>query len=140
MVIDPNTELGKRTLERLNDEIVIWLTTVDANDTPQPRPVWFLWQDESILIYSKPTSAKLKHIALHPNVALNFNGDQYGDDIQVIIGEAIVDDSAPAVDANTAYREKYNEHISGIGLTPESMGAAYSAAIRVKINKLRDIR
>lgn len=139
MVIDPNTELGKRTLERLNSEIVIWLTTVDSQSTPQPRPVWFVWDGETILIYSKPTSAKLKHIARHPHVALNFNGDEYGDDIQVFIGEATVDDSAPAVDANGTYVEKYAEHISGIGFTPASMATAYSTAIRVKINKLRDI-
>ena len=35
---DPSTTFGKRVRERLAEEIVVWLTTVGADGTPQPNP------------------------------------------------------------------------------------------------------
>ncbi len=54
--IDFSSELGKRALERLQREQVIWLSTVNAKGMPQPSPVWFLWQDETFIIYSQPST------------------------------------------------------------------------------------
>ena len=33
---DPSTEFGARVARRLADEVVAWLTVVDAAGTPQP--------------------------------------------------------------------------------------------------------
>jgi len=55
-MIDLSTDFGARVARRLDDEIMIWLTTVRADGTPQPSPVWFLWIDQSILIYSQPNT------------------------------------------------------------------------------------
>lgn len=43
--------------QRLRSERTIWLSTVDAAATHWVRPVWFLWDGERILVYSKPTAA-----------------------------------------------------------------------------------
>src|SRR2546425_12373164 len=59
-LIDASSEFGQRAERRLRDEKLAWLTTVDSKGTPQPIPVWFLWDGaDSILIYSKPDTAKL---------------------------------------------------------------------------------
>jgi hypothetical protein len=44
----PDTEFGTRATRHLTDDVVAWLTLVDASGTPQPAPVWFLW-DGSLL-------------------------------------------------------------------------------------------
>jgi len=51
---DQSTPFGERVARRLRDERLIWFTTVDAKGTPQPTPVWFLWDDatSTILIYT----------------------------------------------------------------------------------------
>lgn len=41
-MIDFTTQLGERLHQRLQEDFVIWLTTVDASGFPQPRPVWFI--------------------------------------------------------------------------------------------------
>lgn len=41
---DADSEFGQRVRARLRDEQVIWFTTVGADGTPQPNPVWFIWQ------------------------------------------------------------------------------------------------
>ena len=43
MLIDSSTEFGKRVEQRLRDEQIGWIVTVGTDGTPQPSPVWFLW-------------------------------------------------------------------------------------------------
>ena len=45
-MFDQSTEFGQRVARRLAEERIIWLTTVDQHDVPQPRPVWFWWDGE----------------------------------------------------------------------------------------------
>ena len=56
MQIDTTSEFGKRVMKRLDEETTAWLTTIGADGTPQPRPIWFLWDGETILIYSQPNT------------------------------------------------------------------------------------
>jgi PPOX class probable F420-dependent enzyme len=98
---------------------------------PQPTPVWFLWDGDTFLIYSKPNARKLRNLAHDPKVALNLNSDEWGSEVVVITGEASLDQAAPPVHSNKAYVRKYREGIAQIGLTPESMASEYSVAIRV---------
>ena len=136
-MIDFNSEFGKRVHKRLEHESVIWLTTVDSKGNPQPRPVWFLWDGETILIYSQPAAHKLRHIEKNARVALNFNSDEEGGDVVVILGQAEI--MRPSTPANqiAAYLEKYRGGIAGIEMTPESFSQEYSVAIRVKPERLR---
>ena len=72
MVIDTSTDFGAGAAH-LQDDQVVWLTTVGPDQTPQPSPVWFLWDGETPLIYSQPGTPKLRNIGQHPRVSLNFN-------------------------------------------------------------------
>lgn len=45
--IDATTDFGRRVRERLTEESVAWLTTVGRDGTPQPNPVWFLWDGDA---------------------------------------------------------------------------------------------
>ena len=46
-MIDFKTELGRKAKRHLKGEYTIWFTTVGADLTPQPRPVWFIWEGNS---------------------------------------------------------------------------------------------
>ena len=72
---DPATEFGARVRRRLESEQVAWLTTTAADGTPQPNPVWFLWDGATFLVYSLSDAARLSHIARNPHVSLNFDGN-----------------------------------------------------------------
>lgn len=136
MMIDSSTPFGARVQERLNNEIIGWLTTVGKDGTPHPKPVWFLWDGETVLIYSQPNTAKLAHIIRNPRVSLNLDGDGRGGNIVVLTGSAVVDSTAPAANLIPAYVEKYKADIPRIGMTPESFAAAYSVAIRFTLEQL----
>ena len=136
-MLDTNTEFGRRVERRLTEERIIWLTTVDADSRPQPRPVWFLWDGETFLIYSRPKTHKLNHIAHNPMTSLHFDGDGKGGDIVVFSGEAHFDPAALAADAVSAYVDKYEAGFKRIGMTAEEFANSYSVAIRIKPTSLR---
>lgn len=137
MEIDRSTPFGARVYDRLRNARLAWLTTVGADGTPHPKPVWFLWEtDGTILIYSRPNTAKLRHIVANPRVSLNLDGDGNGGDIVVLTGSAAIDPGAPPADAIPGYVEKYHAGFLRIGMTAESFALAYSVAIRVTPEKL----
>ena len=134
-MIDLTTKLGAQAAKRLQQDYIIWLTTVSRDGTPQPNPVGFYWDGKSILTYSQPTSHKLKNIARNPRVSINFQADDEGGDVIVLTGDASIDKNPPEHDSR--YIEKYREDFPKIGLTPETFTASYKILIRVTPSKLR---
>ena len=131
-------KLDNKAKQLIKREYVIWLTTVDPDLAPQPRPVWFIWHKSSFLIFSQPHAHKLKHIKQHQNVSLHFNTDKTGDqDVIVYIGVAQVDESMPAAHRVPAYLKKYRAGIEALGATPAQFSQEYSVAIRVTPTSLR---
>ncbi|MGE3913750.1 MAG: TIGR03667 family PPOX class F420-dependent oxidoreductase [Chloroflexota bacterium] len=138
MQIDTSTEFGQRSVRRLTDETIGWLTTVDANGTPQPSPIWFLWDGETAIIYSQPNTPKLRNIAANPRVSLHLDGNGTGGDIIILTGEARIDEAAPPSSDLPAYQAKYLKPITdGLKMTAESFAATYSVPIRFTPAKLR---
>jgi PPOX class probable F420-dependent enzyme len=137
-MIDLTTEFGRVVEKHLKFEYVIWLTTVDSRLTPQPRPVWFIWENNSVLIFSQPKAFKVRHIEKHPRVSLHFNSDETGDKHVIIMtGEAIIDKNNPPANQVTAYLEKYKTGIADLNMTLESFSAEYSTPIRISPSSLR---
>jgi PPOX class probable F420-dependent enzyme len=133
----PETEYGARIAKRLNEEITVWLTSVDANGVPQPNPIWFLWDGQSVLFYSLNEAARLKHIAINPHVSLNFDTDGEGDDLVILTGHIRQASDVPSVDQNAAYLAKYGERIKQLFGEPAGMAAKYSVALRFDPEKVR---
>ena len=137
MQIDTSTEFGARVARRLDEEYIAWLTTVGADGTPQPSPIWYLWDGETFLIYSQPNTPKLRHIAANPRVSINLDGDGKGGDIIIFTGDAQIDESAPPAHQHDAYAQRYAEGFRRINKTPEQFAAVYSVPIRVRPTRLR---
>jgi PPOX class probable F420-dependent enzyme len=136
-VIDESTEFGARAARRLREEPLAWLTTVDGRGTPQPVPVWFLWDGaDGILLYSRPGTAKLRNVEVNPRVSLHLDGNGQGGDIVVCIGAARVSDDPPA-DRVPEYVEKYGELVERNRWTPESFAADYAVPLRITITRIR---
>lgn len=135
--LDLNSEFGARVARRLQQEEVIWLVTVRNDLTPQPVPVWFIWDGETFLIYSQRDKQKLRNIARNPRVSLHFDSNGRGGDIVVISGEAQIDESILPADQVQAYVDKYGAAIAGIGMKPETFARSYSVPIRITALEVR---
>jgi PPOX class probable F420-dependent enzyme len=136
-VADTSPKIEGPVEQRLRDDLVVWLTTVSEDGTPQPTPVWFLWDAGSVLIYSKPNTPKLRNIARRAGVSLNLNSSADGGDVVVLTGTAEVDPQAPPADQVAAYLAKYGAEIVNIGMTSDSFAREYSVALRVTVRRVR---
>lgn len=136
--IDTSTDFGKRVAHRLEHEQVAWLTTVSGDGRPVPSPIWFYYEDDgTVLIYSQPNKPKIRNIESNAAVSLNFNSDPHGNDVIVLDGAAVIDESANPAAHHDAYVAKYKGGLESLNMTPEAFTAEYSVPIRVILKKVR---
>jgi len=137
-MLDLNSKFGRFARKHLKSEYFIWLTTVDSTGTPQPRPVWFIWENETVLIFSQAKAYKVKHILKNPNVSLHFNSaDTQGEKRLIMFtGIARIDKDCPPANKLRAYLRKYKSGIIGLNTTPDEFGKEYSVAIRITLTNL----
>ena len=122
--------------ERLDGELVAWMTTVTPSGRPQTSPVWFLREGNELLVYSLD-SARSRNISKNPHVSINLNSDRFGSDVVTMEGTARIDHSTPPASEHHGYIAKYGDRMSSYGWTPVGFSADYSVPIRIKVARIR---
>ena len=122
---------------RLQTNLMAWLTKVCPAGRPDSVPVWFLLRDDdSVLIYSQPSKAKLRNLDANPNVALGPDVTDIGRDIIRIEGTAVHVAGHPPADQVAEYVAKYTERIGAIFGTVENFAGAFTEAIVITPSRL----
>lgn len=126
-------ELASRFRARLNSDQVAWLTLVTERGTPQPAPVWFLWDEvrQRATIYSQPSAKRLDHIDRGGKASLHLNDDGQGHHYVVMTGavERLDPHENPPADRFAAYLAKYRTTMEAVFGTPEEYAAAFSVPL-----------
>jgi PPOX class probable F420-dependent enzyme len=137
LVIDTSTPFGERVERQLEEQQVAWLTTTGRDDTPQPNPIWFVRDGDTVVILSEPNQAKLRNIERTGRAAFHFD-ESPGGGITILTGSAAVTDLA-AIDPDVLarYAAKYEEPMRGINYTWDTFSQTYNMAIRITPEKLR---
>lgn len=128
--LDLSQSQDAHVAERLRDDLIIWLSTVRPDGRPHLAAVWFLWDGETILIFSKPNQ-KIRNVRENAQVALALDDTRDGADPIVIEGTAELLPHGEVTPALDAYATKYAQRFRALKWTPEQMGRTYSEAIRV---------
>jgi PPOX class probable F420-dependent enzyme len=123
--------------ERLSGELVAWMTTVDATGQPQTSPVWFLADDDVIVVYSLDRTPRTRNIRSNPRVCLNLNSTPSGGAVVIIEGTAEIVPDGPPADEDERYVAKYEVPMADLGMTPGSFAADYPVRIRIRATRLR---
>jgi PPOX class probable F420-dependent enzyme len=137
VILDPSTKAGARALERLGSELVCWLTTVSPAGQPQSMPVWFLWSDGDVVVYSLNTALRIRNIEANPKVSVHLADDGVGGDLVILEGTATIDPDLPPIPENAAYVAKYAKLLADYGWTGESMAAQYDTRLRIRPTRAR---
>jgi PPOX class probable F420-dependent enzyme len=122
---------------RLDQETVIWMTTVRSDGQPQTSVVWFLLEGDEILVYSKDGTIRNRNVVDNPKVSLNLDGNGRGGAVVTMEGTSRIDTDTPAPKDHAGYMEQYQSLIEANGWTPEEFGSKYSVPIRVTISRVR---
>lgn len=122
---------------RLDGELVTWMTTVSRDGQPQTSPVWFLVEDDVIVVYSLDGTPRTRNIAANPRVCLNLNSTPEGSEVVIIEGVAEVASDGPPANEDERYVAKYEVPMDDLGMTPESFAADYPVRLHVRPTRLR---
>jgi len=133
-------EADARAEQRLQDQTIIWLTTISSDGQPQTSPVGYAWDGATFLIISNPGAPKVRNLRDNPKVSLHLDLDGDAEQYSVLTIEGVAElepappgGSAPLSEQEiSAYLEKHLESMRWAGLTPEETFADFSTAIRVK--------
>ena len=115
----------------LEEEAIVWLSTVRPDGTPRVGPVWFWWDGTSLLVFSKPDAVKVRNLRAGSSVMLGVGDADEDFDIGLFQGRAEILDAPTAEVMPAGHLEKYATHMAGIGLAPEEYVATYSLAVRI---------
>jgi PPOX class probable F420-dependent enzyme len=124
--------------EALDSDIIGFLTAVNGRGQPQTSPVWYIRDGEELVVYNRPTAARLRSIASNSRVAFNLRADSRARSGISLEGEASIDsDLPPAIDF-PGYVDRYGSEIAGLGWTPESFSTDYSVGLRIIVSRVRN--
>ena len=124
--------------EALDSAIIGFLTAVNGRGQPQTSPIWYIRDGEDLVVYNRPTAARLRNIADNNRVAFNLRADRGAKSGISLEGTAVVDSNLPPAVDFPGYVERYGEEIAGLGWTPESFSTDYSVGLRITVTRVRN--
>jgi PPOX class probable F420-dependent enzyme len=128
---------SEKVSRRLDDEVVIWMTTVASGGKPQTSVVWYWWDGSEFLIYSLDPAARVRNLGDNPHVSLNLDGNGRGGDVVTIEGVASLDPAAPTAAEMEDYVAKYRHRMDRGWGGPEGFAEKYPTAIRIRPTRVR---
>ncbi len=124
--------------EALDSALIGFLTAVSGRGQPQTSPIWYIRDGEDIVIYNRPTAARLESLDSNDRVAFNLRADRRARSGISLEGTAVVDSSLPPAIGFPGYVDRYGEEIKRLGWTPESFSNDYSVGLRMTVTRVRD--
>jgi PPOX class probable F420-dependent enzyme len=129
--MDTTTLAGARMLRFLEQEPVVWLSTVRPNGAPHIVPIWFWWDGQAILVFSKPEAQKVRNLRDRSSVMLALGDAEDDFDVGLIEGHAELLDRPTQDVLPPAHLAKYARQLEAIGLSTAEYAATYSQVIRI---------
>lgn len=133
-ILDSSRPEHEKARALLENDLIAWFTTTDDDGTPHAVPVWFMWHEGTVVVFSEPGTVKVRHVERGSRVLVHLNaGGPWGDDVVVLTGSAAIS----PLDATTfrkenfadAYDAKYSAAIEAFGMPPEALSEKYSTVL-----------
>ncbi len=114
----------------LDEEPVVWLSTVRPDGRPHLVPIWFSWDGAALIVFSKPHAQKVRNLRSNPTVMLALGEAEEDFDVGLVEARADLLPEAPRT-LPAAHLRKYASRMAELGLGPDEFLATYSQVIRI---------
>lgn len=112
-LLDPSVTGQSHAGRRLGTASILWLTTVSGAGRPHSVPVWFLWTDPEITVFSRPDTAKVARLRVNPAVCMSLDSAVRGGDIVLAEGDAELVGLDAVRNRLPAFADKYRALFDG---------------------------
>jgi PPOX class probable F420-dependent enzyme len=113
----------------LREDPVVWMSSIQADGRPHLVPVWFHWDGERIVAFSKPRARKVDNLRDEPRVMLAVGTPGPDFEVELIEATAELPDAAAADLMPEGFGAKYRELLRRANLTVQRFAEVYSQPI-----------
>jgi PPOX class probable F420-dependent enzyme len=113
----------------LRDDPVVWLSSVQSDGRPHLVPVWFHWDGDRIVAFSKPHARKVDNLRDQPSVMLAVGTPGPEFDVELIEATAELPNEPADQLMPEGFGAKYRELLHRAGLTVQRFAEVYSQPI-----------
>jgi len=122
----------------LRDDPVVWLSSVQPDGRPHLVPVWFHWDGDRIVAFSKPNARKVGNLRGRPNVMLAVGTPGPDFEVELIEATAEIPDAPAAEVMPEGFGAKYRDLLRRAGLTLQRFAEVYSQPIVLRPTRFLD--
>ncbi len=116
----------------LRNDPVVWLSSVQADGRPHLVPVWFHWDGDTIVAFSKPHAKKVDNLRNSPSVMLAVGTPGPEFEVELIEATAELPDTPASSLMPSGFGAKYRELLHRAGLSAQRFAEVYSQPIVLK--------
>jgi PPOX class probable F420-dependent enzyme len=113
----------------LRRDPVVWLSSVQEDGRPHLAPVWFHWDGERIVAFSKPHARKVDNLRARPSAMLAVGTPGPDFDVELIEATAELPAEPATALVPEGFGAKYRELLGRAGLSVQGFAEVYSQAI-----------
>jgi PPOX class probable F420-dependent enzyme len=113
----------------LRRDPVVWLSSVQSDGRPHLVPVWFHWDGERIVAFSKPHARKVGNLRDQPLVMLAVGTPGPDFEVELIEATAELPETSAADVMPAGFGAKYGDLLLRAGLTAQRFAEVYSQPI-----------
>ena len=125
----PATDRRSTADSALRDDPVVWLSSVQRDGRPHLVPVWFHWDGEQIVAFSKPHARKVDNLRDQPMVMLAIGTPGLEFEVELIEATAELPDRPASEVMPEGFGAKYRELLRRAGLSVQRFAEVYSQPI-----------
>jgi PPOX class probable F420-dependent enzyme len=111
---------------------VVWLSSVRPDGGPHVVPLWFLWDGESILVFSKPGAQKVRNVRAEPRVMVAVGQPGLAFDVELIDAVAELAREPSSRLLSDEFARKYADLADRAGITFDRFAAVYEQPIWIR--------
>lgn len=113
----------------LGDDPVAWISTVQRDGRPHLVPVWFHWDGERIVAFSKPNARKVQNLRDRPSVMLAIGTPGPDFDVELIEATAELPEEPAVSVMPEGFGQKYRNLLRRAGISLQRFAEVYSQPI-----------
>lgn len=122
--------------QRLDEERILWMTTVRSDGQPQSAPVWYVRHGDEIRMWSLD-GYRVANVELNPRVNLHLNDNGRGEKVVIIEGQAMIDRSIGQGSEDPRYVERYQASVDEFEWTWGWFDNHYPLPVRIRPTRVR---
>jgi PPOX class probable F420-dependent enzyme len=126
-----SSDLPRPTIrEALERDAVVWVGTTRPDGAPHLVPLWFVWDGDAVLVFSKPGAQKVRNIRADPRVMLAVGRPEASFDVELV--EAIAELPPPGDRLPESFVAKYEQAVRDTGIGFDRFRNDYAQPIRIR--------